>query len=238
MTLWPQALKSLVFALLLLWANADNGIFWPVVFTAVSAYFYFQPMFEWKKFFYIFLVIFFYSIGVIGYFSNSAALLGMALVFGAALFVLLGIKNFLFLERGSKLNILCSFLYFMIAAVFFVADKTSWPDFAFYFLISFAAFYSVFKEFIDFSYPDFPKTKKSLIIAGSAFLMMELVVAVSFLPIGFLNSSALILLFVFVLEEFIFYHLKGNLNRQAILNNVTILIVAIIFIFATSRWGL
>ncbi len=236
--MWPQVLKAVIFAALLLMANANGGFFWPFVFIAAAAYMYFQPLFEWKKFIYSFLILLFYSWGSISFFSNGLAATAAAIVFSLAFFVLLGVKNFSFLKRDNKLNVLCGFIYFLISAVFFAADKTGGFGFIFYFMISFAAFYGALKEFLDFFHPDFPKTRKSLIIAGSAFLIMELASAISFLPLGFLNASALVLLFVFILEDFISYHLKGTMNRQAILNNVTILIVAMIFIFAASKWTL
>lgn len=240
MTLWPPALKALIFSLLFLRVNSQGGFFWTFVFIVVAAYFYFQPFFEAKKFVYSFFVIVFYSLAVAGFLSNNSfgdlAAWAMAIVFGIAFFMLLGVKNFYFLRRDINLNILTSFLYFLASVVFFIVDKNSWFDFIFYFVISFAAFYGVLKEFIDFSYPDFPKTKKNLIVAGSAFLIMELISVTALLPIGFLNGSALMLLFIFISEDFIYHHLKGNLNRQMILNNVTILIVAMIFIFATSKW--
>ena len=218
-------------------ANQKGGVFWPFVFLASATYFYFQPNIEWKKFFYSFIILIFYSLAIVQSISGDFAVISATLVFGAFFFLLLGIKDFVFINRENILNFLSGFLYFLISMVFFVADKKEGFYFLVYFLIAFASYYGLFKELVDFSYRDFPKTKRSLIVAGSAFIIMELASAVSLLPIGFLNSSALILLFIFILEDFIFYHLKGVLSRQTILNNATILIVAMIFIFATSRWG-
>jgi len=240
LTLWPLALKALIFSLLFLRVSAQGGFFWTFVFLAVTIYFYFQPLFEAKKFIYSFGIMIIYALIVAGFLSNNnfgdLAAWALAIVFGIAFFMLLGVKNFSFLRRDINFNVLASAFYFLISAVFFIADKTASADFIFYFIVSCAAFYGILKEFIDFSYFEFPKTKKNLIVAGSAFLIMELISVVALLPIGFLNSSALMLLFIFISEDFIAHHLKGNLNRQMILNNVTILIVAMIFIFATSKW--
>lgn len=238
MTLWQPALKAVAFAVLLIVAAGEIGIFWHFVFLIAAAYFYFQPLLEWKKFFYIFLITAVYSLGVMEFFPGGWLMAVMAAVFGFAFFMLLGLKNFYFLRRDDKLNILTSLVYFLIAAVFFVVDKNGGWNFIFYFLVSFAAFYGVLKEFLDFSHPEFPKTKKALITISSVFLIMELAVAAALLPIGFLNSSVLILLFIFILEDFISYHLTGKMDRQMILNNVTILIVGTLFIFAASKWTL
>lgn len=129
-------------------------------------------------------------------------------------------------------------LFFMISIAFFNADKNNGLKFLFYYLGAFLAFYLVMKESSDFLPVDFPEKKKSLLVWGTAFLIMEFAVMVSFLPIGFLNSSALIVLIAFILEDLIFYYIKGSLNRQVVLNNIAILVIALIFIFATSKWTL
>lgn len=135
-------------------------------------------------------------------------------------------------------NLLSGALFFMVAVAFFIADKSVGFNFLLYYIGAFLAFAFLFKEALDFLPDEFPKKKKSLFVWGTSFLIMEFAVMVSFLPIGFLNSSALIVLIAFILEDLIFYHIKGNLNRQVVLNNLTILIVALIFIFATSKWSL
>lgn len=238
--MWPPALKALIFSFLFLEYSFQGGFFWTLVFIAAAAYLYFQPFFEAKKFVYSFGIIVFYSLVAGGFLSANSfgdlAVWAAAVVFGAAFFIILGVKNFSFLRRDIWLNVLTGFLYFLASAVFFIADKNSGYNFIFYFIVSFLAFFGILKEFVDFSYLEFPRSKKNLIVAGSAFLAIELATAAALLPIGFLNASALMLLFIFISEDFISHHLKGNLNRQMILNNVTILIVAMIFIFATSKW--
>lgn len=172
------------------------------------------------------------------YLFSGAAAVWAAVLFGGFFFLLLGIKEFAFIKKENAFNFLSGFLYFLISIVFFSADKLIGFSFFFYFTLTFFVYYALFKELIDFSYPDFPKTKKALIVAGSALMIMELASAVSLLPLGFLNASALILLFIFILEDLILYHIKGGLSRETILNNVTILIVTAILIFATSKWSM
>lgn len=236
MTLRPLILKSLAFSGLLILVNWKGGIFWFLVFIIASFYFYFRSPFKWKDFFFSFLILFSYSLAITDYLKSGSLIIPASAVFGTLFFLLLGVKNFAFIHRQNIFNVLSGFLYFMVSVAFFIVDKSKSLSFLFYYLITFFAFYFILKESFDFLPANFPKSRKSLIVIGTTFLIAELLIGVALLPIGFLNSAALMLLFVFILEDFISYYLKGGLNRRIILNNITILIAAVIFIFATSKW--
>jgi len=234
--LLPLALKAIIFAVLIFVANYTGGFFWNLVFIVVSMHFYFRDSLEWKKFFYSFAILIIYSLVITHYLIDQYLIMVSAVVFGLLFFLLLGIKKFAFINRQMLFNLLSGALFFMVAVAFFGADKSVGFDFLLYYIGVFLAFAFLFKEAIDFLPDEFPKKKKSLFVCGASFLIMEFAVLASFLPIGFLNSSALIVLVAFILEDLIFYYIKGNLNRQVVLNNLTILIIALIFIFATSKW--
>jgi hypothetical protein len=243
----PPVLKGIVFAFTLAFAVLNGGFFWPVLFILGAFYWYFGSMFEWDKFLYSFFVLVFYAYLGTAFFSGSSAVSAFsgntlvflsAFVFGTLFFLLLSIKEFVFLRRQAVFNFLSGMLYFLISATFFIADKDNGGSFVFYFLLSFIAFYLLIKESTDFFMEDAPKRKKDLLVIGSAVLVAEFLSIISILPIGFLSSAALIILIVFILEDLVYYHLKGTLDRQIILNNVTILIISIIFIFLTSKLSL
>lgn len=243
----PPVVKSIIFSLVLSFAVLNGGFFWPTVFILSSFYWYFRSMFDWDKFLYSFFVLVFYAYLGTSFFSGSSTVGGFsgnilvsvsAFVFGILFFLLLSIKEFVFLRRQAVFNFLSGMLYFLVSTTFFVADKDSGGSFLFYFLLSFLAFYLLIKESTDFFTEDAPKRKKDLLVIGSAVLVAEFLSIISILPIGFLSSAALIILIVFILEDLVYYHLKGILDRQIILNNMTILIISIIFIFATSKLSL
>ncbi len=245
--LMPPLVKALVFSVTLTFAVLYGGFFWPTVFIVSSLYSYFRSLFEWKVFLYSFIAIvlygylgtsFFSSASEVGGFSGNTLVFLAASTFGVLFFLLLSIKEFVFLRRQAIFNFLSGALYFFIAATFFIADKDRGGAFLFYFLLSFIALYLLIKESIEFFMEDAPKRKKNLLVIGSAVLVAEFLSIISILPIGFLSSAALIILLVFILEDLVYYHLKGALDRQIILNNVTILIISLIFIFATSKLSL
>lgn len=226
-------------------AVLDGGFFWTLAFFAVAFYGYFRSLFDWDTFIYSFFVLTLYSyLGTsflaseIGGASGNTPVILASLLFGVLFFLLLGIKEFLFLWRPAIFNFLSGALYFFIGGTFFIVDKSGSGAFLLYFLLSFFALYLLIRESIEFFMEDAPKRKKELLVIGSAVLVAEFLSVVSILPIGFLNSAALIILFVFILEDLVYYHLKGTLDRQIVLNNVTILVVCLLFIFATSKLSL
>lgn len=240
----PSILSAVFFAGALMLAVLYGGFFWTALFIVAAFYGYFRSTFDWNTFLYSFFVLTLYAyLGtsfLVGSSDMGAGLDRMPVVlasavFGILFFLLLGVKEFLFLWRQAIFNFLSGALYFFIGGTFFIADKSSAGDFLLYFIVSFIALYLLIRESIEFFMEDAPKRKKELLVIGSAVLVAQFLSVVSILPIGFLNSAALIILFVFILEDLVYYHLKGTLDRQIVLNNATILIVCLLFIFATSK---
>ena len=229
----PSIIKSALFAIALAVAVFEGGFFWGAVFFGLAFYWYFRSSFEWDTFFCSFLILTLYAYldtSFLYYATETNVSSGVAPVwlasalFGALFFLLLGIKEFVFLRRQAIFNFLSGSLYFFVGGSFLL-----------YALLSSVVFYLLIKESIDFFMEDAPKRKKEVLAIGSTLLIMEFLGIVGILPIGFLNSAALIVLIVFVFEDLIYHHLKGALSRQIVLNNVTILIVCLLFIFATSK---
>ncbi|HAS95269.1 TPA: hypothetical protein DIS57_01475 [Candidatus Wolfebacteria bacterium] len=245
--LMPSILRATFFGGTLTLAVINGGFFWASLFFAAAFSGYFRSLFEWNTFLYSFFVLTLYaylgtsflmSTSEVGGASGNMPVVLASMVFGTLFFLLLGIKEFLFLWRHAIFNFLSGALYFFIGGTFFIVDKSAAGDFLLYFLLSFVALYLLIRESIEFFMEDAPKRKKELLVIGSAVLVAEFLSVVSILPIGFLNSAALIILFVFILEDLVYYHLKGTLDRQIVLNNMTILIVCLLFIFATSKLSL
>lgn len=157
-------------------------------------------------------------------------------VFGGVVFTLvLGLKSFSFQRREEIFHYLAEIFYFLIAASFFALSRKSGSDFVLIAAVSLFFSRGLLKESLDFFFPDFPSRRKSLISFGGALIVFELLAAAALLPLGVINSAALVVLCLIVLEDLIAYHLKGNLSRQAILNSATALIVLALFIFLSEQ---
>lgn len=234
--LLPLILKTAVFGLFFFLFNSEGGFFWTFVFLIVVFTLYFGGFFQWREFLFSFLIFVVYALNLSGFFSASIYLWLGTLSFSVLFGLLLGIKNLVFINRKRALNFFSGAMYFIAAISFFVSDKTSTGSFLFNYLLSFFAFYFIFKETFRFLKPEFSANKRNLISISMAFIAIEIMAVIIFLPLGFLNATALTILFVFILEDLIFYHIQGRLSRQIILKNTTILLIFTVIIFAISKW--
>ena len=201
----------------------------------MSSYFYWRPVLASRQFFGSFLTLLIISILALKFLNFT--ILGIASGFGLGLlfYWLLGVKNLIFAHRSAVYYLLNSFLFFLVFFFFFLTDKSQ--IFWFQYLAAGLGVFLLSKEFLYFFIADFPK-RKNLAAAGFSFLVLELHWAVSLLPIGFLNSAALMLFAVLILMDFIIHHFNGALTRKVILRNITSWIVLSTLIFAASKWGL
>ncbi|TSA45296.1 hypothetical protein D4R52_02775, partial [bacterium] len=148
-----------------------------------------------------------------------------------------GLKNLIFINRRPIYCFLNGVLVFAIFSLFFWSDKTN----AFFFvkyLSAFFVFLFLFKEFLNVS-SESPGAQKNNLFAWSvSFLVLQIVWALSFLPINFLNAGALTLLIVLIFQDFVSGHLSGSIDRRLILRNITVFIVLALAIFGASSWSL
>lgn len=229
--------KGLIFAGLLIWLLSIKpvGFFSVLLFLLVSFYFYWRPLFSGRQFLGSFLTLLVVSILALRFLNFTILGIVSGLGLGILFYWLLGIKNLVFAHRSAVYYLLNSFLFFLVFFFFFLIDKSR--SFWFQYLAAGLAVFLLSKEFLSFFISDFPK-RKTLAAAGFSFLVLELLWAVSLLPIGFLNSSALTLFAVLILMDFVIHHFNGTLTRKVILRNITSWIVLSIVIFAASKWAL
>ncbi len=237
------AFKALIFSGLLAWAGLGEKSFFPVlVFVLTAVFIYFLPVLNWRRLFSSFLVLlavsFLFIIGQWPAVFGQALAVAVIAAFGFVFFLILGIKNLIFVERSAFYYLLSNLLFFLVFLFFFsrwsLADS---PWFIVGYLLMFAVVFFLQKEFLAFLVVESP-SRRLLISAGFAFIILQLVWAISYLPVGFLNSAALALPLVFVLGDFTIHHFGGSLNRRVVLRNATILIAIIIVISAVSCWSL
>ncbi|MEK7555421.1 MAG: hypothetical protein AAB516_01215, partial [Patescibacteria group bacterium] len=198
-------------------------------------YFYWRPVFLCRQFLVSFFVLLIVSFLAIKFLNFGIAGIASILLLAVLFYLLLGIKNLIFVNRSSLYYLLSNILFFLMFFFFFLIDKSQ------FFLIKYLSVglgtFFLSKEFLFFFIPDFSK-RRALITAGFSFLIFELIWVISLLPIGFLNSSALTLFAALILMDFIVNHFNGALTRRVILRNATSWIILSIIIFAASNWGL
>jgi len=230
----PLALKAAIFSALLLLA-VSNWLF-AVVFVLVSFYLYFRPSLNGSQFILSFLVLLATSLLIVLLVNGQWSLV-ISLFFGFLFFLLLGVKNLIFVNRQPFYYLFNGLLLLVIFTFFFWAGN-SHLFFIKYLSVFFAiAFLS--REFLTFSIDGFSNSaKKNLIVYGTAFLILQLLWAITLLPISFLNAAGLALLIVIILQDFIIHHFSGTMSRQIVLRNVTVFLILSLVIFGASKWTL
>ena len=229
-------LKSVIFGGFLLLVELGNtGVFPVLFFLAVSALLYFKTSAYSKESrnIYSFLVLLAVSLGSISILDHWEFILPAVLLFSFLFYLVLGIKELIFVYRYQWYFINNLFLFYAIFILFFLTDKSS------LFLLKYAAVFimvfSLFRERFFLSSHYFPK-RHLLTAMLCSFVAMELLWATAILPLGFVNSANLMILIVYVLIDFINHHFQGTLNKKMILRNLTIFIIALLIILGTSVW--
>ena len=230
-----SALKAAIFGLFVFLAAAG----WPltVIFIVAAAYFYFQPFSKTRPMLSSFLILLVVSLLFVFYPFNEQWPLRLAvvLILSFLFFLLLGIKNLIFVHRQPLYHLFNNSLMFLVFVAFFLSDKSNF--FALKYLLAGLAIFLLWHEAFRFAL-NLGQTAANvnLLAAGFTFLNLQFFWAVALLPLGFLNSSALLLAMVLVMKESAIHHLNGTLNRQGALKNIIIFIASIVVIFAASRW--
>ena len=232
-------LKAIVFAAFLTgfkFGVIPTGFFPILLFILAAAYFYFRSATHSRQLLFSFLILIFLSLIFIVYWPLNFWLLETVIILGlsAAFFLILGIKNLFFIERPAFYFLLNNLFFFLIFLSFFRVDFR-FPTMKY--ILVFILSYFLTGEFLKFFITG-PSRRRLLFSAVFSFIVVQALWAVALLPIGFLNSAALLLPFVFILGDFSVHLLEGSLNRRLVLRNITILIAAAIIISAASRWTL
>ncbi len=228
--------KAMVFTVLLSLARGHWLFF--IVFLSAASYFYLRPSLNTGQFSSSFLVLMACSIFLVRFlFLSSSLSFLIACFFGFLLFLILGIKNLIFIRREPVYYFLNGLLILSIFVFFFRSEDASGLFFIEY-LVLFAALLLLLKEFLIFSLSGLPHSaKRNLIICGTAFLIVQLLWAINLLPINFLNAASLVLLMTLILQDFVIQYFKGTINRQVILRNTTVFLVLALIIFGASNWA-
>jgi len=228
-------LKSLIFAGLLFWVKASQFGALPIlVFVAVGFVLYFrnhtQNNLENIYSFSALLLVSMFGVSLLG---HAQFVLPAILFFSVLFYLVLGIKEFSFIRRyewNFAKNIL---LIFSVFLVYFMSN-----NYAFFYLKYLALFVAILlliKEWLFWLEPNFPK-RYNLIALVLSFLVLQIVWAVSILPLGFLNSASLMTVFVYLMFDSCVHYFRGLLTREQISKNFIIFALSLIVIFFFTKF--
>ena len=168
-----------------------------------------------------------------------------ALVLAALLFLILGIKDLLLIDRISAMTVLTFSLTLLVALEFFYsfgnnALQESWLGVILLGLITFGLLLVFFRSLGSVGQlgKALPQIGPQLISGLLALIFTQLAWALLFLPLNFLDQTALWFLTAVIATELGADYLKLRLNRQTIFTNFAIFLVFGVIILATNQWSL
>ncbi len=163
----------------------------------------------------------------------------IALIFGIAVFVILGLMNALFKNRVT-LNI---FLNACLSACFFILILSMTPDFggesflppALWFVALFSGTALLTREILILNAP-IRGRRTNMAVWSLAILIAEVAAFTVFLPVGFVNGAALLVLCYILGRDLLLARLRGDLLPSLVFRGLTVFTVILTLIFATVTW--
>jgi len=223
-------LKVFIVFFLLFWLNSSpvSRPYSIIIFIFLSGLFYLLPLVNSIDFLGYYLIFIFGAL--IATLSLSFSALTILIISGLTLiyFFLIGSKN---INLGQQsLFLLRSLLFLLIFFIFFSINNPGLflIRYLLFILAVFILFFGLFKN-----YP-----KKNLYSIVFSFLLIQVIWVINLLPVGFINQTALALVFVLAIEELALYLFSGVFNYHNIVKNITIVIVLVALILALSKWAL
>lgn len=251
---WSLLFRALSYSLvwffglsLYLSSYVSGWVFWLAV-SGVAFYFYFFPPFGAARLLPPFILLIFFS------FLLAPSFFG-ALILGIVFFLILGIKDLIFINRFSAYHILVMLLLFLMFVNFFYTFNRWDNALIIFFSLALAFFYFLLTLwFLDykkageagsgggFSLFSFLKNKKRLkeilFMSFSSFLLWQAILVFAFLPLNFVYQTASLFIFSFILFEFTHDYIFGSLKREKILTLFGVFFFLMALILGGGEWEL
>jgi len=224
------ASKAIVVSLLLYWLRSGGFAFGTLLlFVLAFGIFYLKPSLNNGRFTPSALALL-----LIPFFSPVLSS-GIELLFisswGISFFLLLGIKNLVFIQRQKVYRI----VHFGITAALgtLLIERFGFTSQA----LIFVALLYIFREFY-LTITETESERPTLIAALEAFIFIEIAWILSFLAIGVLVSGAFLTLFAFIFHDTTTHRLTGALTKPIIIRNGVLFGVLTIVISILSARGI
>ena len=203
--------------------------FW--FFLLVAVYFYFVPFFQPFKLLIPFILTL-AAAAAVPYGFWFAAFLGLLF------FLLLGIKNLIFVNRFENHQLMVFLLLFLIFFGLF-SNFENWQRWtvSIGLLGAGLSFFFLFEELADYS-RERSESRKMLVAGLGSFILWQAASVIIFLPLNHFYQTALLFLSSVIVADIFLEYLAKKLDRRKILNDFSIFFVLVSVILASANWGL
>lgn len=227
---------AIFFAALTLAGLGGVSAFKAIFFIALATLMYSRPLLEGYPTKAAFAVLLPASLLSVNFAQGSVFFLPAVIFFSVIFYWIVGIKNFLFIKRSRLYYVSALSLFYAMFSLFFLADKSEY--FLFKYGVVIFGSYILFREWLALiSKFHFPQRERIAALTG-AFLVAQLLWATALLPIGFINSANLMLLFTFVIAELLVNHFVETISKNFLIQLFTFSAVLFALIYWTSAWAL
>jgi len=229
-SLWNLLLRAAVFGLS--WLLLP---FW--LFVIVAAYLYFIPFFDVKKLSLAFLAVIFYA-------TIEPQGILFAIVLSVLFFLILGVKDLVFIQRKSAYEVLVLLLAFLTFIKFFSHFGSGIsPEGFFYALVSGAFVFLLLKGLLNYGvdggiFAAERPCRGGAFAAIAGLAVSEIMIAALFAPLNYLYQSAFVFLATALAVETSSDYLDGKLARRTVLIDTSIFLVFAVIIFGSATWTL
>lgn len=226
---WSLASKALVLGAV--WLLASSRL----VFFVVALSIYFFPIFRP-----------FEMIGPLLFTLILAVLLPQtiwtALFLGSVFFLVLGIKDLVFVKRDSAYQMLAALLWLAISSVFFLNIRTF--EYPFASILIGLLFFILVRNFLLYVLHAYGEgrshLRREVLVSGGigALVISELAWAYMFLPLIPLHQTALLFFAGTIIMEFLIQNARGKLGRTMIIANTSVFVGFLVIILLITQWTL
>jgi len=228
---WFLVVKAAVCGLA--WYFLPFIVFLPVVF-----YFYFRPFYQPMKFIVPFTAFLVLTSPL--FFEKS---LGMAILAGIFFFIILGVKDLIFIGRRHGFEVAVLFVSFLLFLVFFSRFDDWSTSMVLWSLPVFLVFFLLLKNLINYndslgSEQAAERSHGNIHLFFSAFILWQLSWVLFLVPFSLVYRMALIFITSFVFSELNIAYLGRGLSRRRILGSFSLLFAVFVVALASNRWVL
>ncbi len=223
----PLVLRATFLAVAIFWLRTGDFSFLKfLIFGTLFLSFYLKPPLGATKFISSALILCVTIIfapqvsGLIGFYVN--------ITLSALGFLLLGIKNLIFVRRQNLYYLMHLVLIVGLASLFSLSVISS--------IFFFALIFFLFREFYVVMTPE-KSDLLNLVAALEGMLIMQAAWVTSFFPTSFLISSAVLVLLTFVFHDALIHYFKNTFSKDVAFRSIAIFVALALLILILPVWG-
>jgi hypothetical protein len=159
----------------------------------------------------------------------------VALGLGALFFIILGLKELVFIDRRLASTIMVFGLLIMAGFLLYGGEDPWSPWLPLKALIFAGIFWTLSKRFLLIV--EEPNPKHPLALGAMSFILWEVALVVGFLPLDFLYQSSIAIFSALILFEWFLAYIEDRLTTNKILLYVSFLSILVTLIFTAANWA-